>query len=202
MPHGRDTLLRVQTAGFVNEHRFTGGDVTQGFETEHIERDRLGGEHVLKSFGRLARTENERTNAVRIAKTQDAVTDHHRDDRIAAATTTIQRRHCSENVSGGDTRCTHALQLGSEHVEQHFGIRRGVEMPSLFSNENFGQLGRVREIAIVTKHDAIRRIHVERLRLRCSTRSRGGITHVTDADVAAVRDKCIAGANKLGAQLR
>jgi hypothetical protein len=25
---------------------------------------------------------------------------------------------------------------------------------------------------------------------------------LTDADVAAVRDKCIAGANKLGAQLR
>jgi phenylalanyl-tRNA synthetase beta chain len=35
-----------------------------------------------------------------------------------------------------------------------------------------------------------------RLRLQAQDRT------LTDADVAAVRDKCIAGANKLGAQLR
>ena len=57
-------------------------------------------------------------------------------------------------------------------------------MPAIFTNEHFGKLARVREVAVVGEHDAVRRVHVERLRFADAIATGRGVAHVADAGVA------------------
>ena len=65
---------------------------------------------------------------LRIAEAEQAVADDHRDHGIAAAAAAIHGVHRGEDVRWRDARRAHALQLGREHVEQHFRIGVGVEV--------------------------------------------------------------------------
>ena len=57
-------------------------------------------------------------------------------------------------------------------------------MAAVFALEHFAQFARVGEIAVVREADAVRRVHVERLRFGGAVAAGGGITHMADADVA------------------
>jgi hypothetical protein len=104
---------------------------------------------------------------------------------VRTAAAPKERTHGSEHVGRGYARRTDALQLGREHIEQHLGIGRRIEVTTLFADEHVGKLCGVREVPIVAEHDAVRRIHVERLRLGDVIAAGGRVAHVTDADVAA-----------------
>ena len=77
------------------------------------------------------------------------------------------------------------LQLVREHVQQHFGIRIGVDVAQILAEHLLFQAVRIGEIAVVPQHDPERRIDIERLRFG-STRGRtgGGIAAVGNAHVA------------------
>jgi hypothetical protein len=70
-------------AVLVDEHRLARRDVAHDLEAEHVERDALGGEHVLECPSACAPAEHQRADAVRVAEAEHAVADHHRDDGIA-----------------------------------------------------------------------------------------------------------------------
>ena len=77
------------------------------------------------------------------------------------------------------------LQLVREHVEQHFGVRRGVDVPAVDAEHLVLQLQPVRQVAVVREDDAERRVHVERLGFFLARRGTGRrVTHLADADVA------------------
>ena len=52
----------------------------------------------------------------------------------------------------------------SEHIEQYFGIGVGVDVTQVVLEQFTFQLFGIRQIAIVGERDAVRRVHVERLR--------------------------------------
>ena len=115
---------------------------------------------------------------------EQAVADDHRDDRITTAAAPIDRAHRGENVGGRHARRTYALQLGRQHVEQHFGIGTGVEVAAVFALEHFAEFARVGQVAVVREADAVWRVHVERLRFGGAVAAGGRVAHVAHADVA------------------
>ena len=181
---GGDALLRVEPAVLVDEHGLTGCHIAHQPERERIERHALGGEHPLGAARRAPLAEHQRADTVRIAEAENAVTDDHRHHRVAAATAAVHRRQCGEHVRRGDARSADALQLGGEHVQQHFRIGGGVEMAPVLADQDLGELGGVGEVAVVAEADAIRGVDVEGLRLGGAIAAGGGVTHVADADVA------------------
>ena len=68
----------MQPAVLVDEDRLARRHVAHQREAEHVERDALGGEHVLDAARGLALAEHERADAVRVAEADDAVADDHR----------------------------------------------------------------------------------------------------------------------------
>ncbi len=84
----------------------------------------------------------------------------------------------------GRARRAGARQLAREHVEQHFRIGAGVEVAQVLADQYLGELGSVRQVAVVTEADAVRRIDHERLRFRRTVAACSGIADVADADVA------------------
>ncbi len=57
-------------------------------------------------------------------------------------------------------------------------------MPAILANDHFGKLGRVGQVAVVRKTDAIRGVDIERLRLGGTVTACGRITDVADAGVS------------------
>ncbi len=102
--HGGHELLREQAALLVDEHCFARTDVADELEAVAGERDALRREHPLRTLRRILAAEHQRTNAVRIAEAEDAVTDHHGNDRITAAATAIDRIQRGEDVARRDAR--------------------------------------------------------------------------------------------------
>ncbi len=112
------------------------------------------------------------------------MTDHHRHHCIAPAAAAIHRTGRGENVGRRDAGRTDALQLGRQHIEQHFGIGTGIEMAAVLAHQHLGKFARVRQVAVVAETNAVRRVHVERLRVIRAVCAGGGIADVPDPDVA------------------
>ena len=74
------------------------------------------------------------------------------------------------------------LQFVRENVEQHFGIRIGIDVPQVLAEQIAFELIGIGQVAVVPEHEAERRIDVERLRFRGRPRrARCGVTRVPDA---------------------
>jgi hypothetical protein len=142
-----------------------GRHVAHHLEAQHVERDALGGQHPLGALLGVALADHQRTDAVRIAKAQDAVADHHGDHRVAAAAAAVDGVGGGENVGRRHARRADALQFGGQHVEQHFGIRGRVQVAPVLAHQHFGQFARVGQVAVVAEADAVGGIDVERLRI-------------------------------------
>ena len=56
-------------------------------------------------------------------------------------------------------------------------------MAPVLADQYFRELGGIGEVAVVAETDAVRRVDVERLRLRGTVAPGGGVAHVTDAHV-------------------
>ena len=181
---GFGALLRMQPALLVDVDGLARAHVAQQLEAALVERDALRGDHVLAAARRVALADHQRPDAVRIAEADDAVTEDHRDDGVAADDAAIRGAQRGENVRGRRARRAEALQLAREHVEQHFGIRRRVEVAAIFADQHVGELRRVGQVAVVREADAVRRVDVERLRLGRAVATGRRIAHVADADVA------------------
>ena len=75
-----------------------------------------------------------------------------------------------------------------EHVQQHFGVRVGVDVAQIMTEHVGLQLFGVGEVAVVGQYDAERRVHIERLCLgQAGGRTGGGVTHMRNAGVAHQR---------------
>ena len=170
--------LLVDVDGFARAH------VAQQLEAALVERDAFRGDHVLASARRVALADHERPDAVRVAEPDDAVAEDHRDHRITADDAAIRGTQGRENIGGGGARRAEALQLAREHVEQHFGIRRRIQVAAVLADQHFGKLARVRQVAVVREADAVRRVDVERLCFGLAVAARRRVAHVADADVA------------------
>ena len=119
-----------------------------------------------------------------IAHADEPVADDHGDHRIAAAAAAIHGAQRGEDVGRRDPRRADSLQLRRQHVEQHLGVRGGVEMAPVLALQDFAQLAGIGEIAVVRQADAVGRVHVERLGFRGAVASGGRIANMAHAHVA------------------
>src|SRR5690606_7320781 len=113
----------------------------------------------------------ERPNTVRIAECDDAVADDHRDDRVAARPTRVERFDGVEDLLRLEAVRGVLAELVSEDVEKHLGIGTRVEMTVILLLDEALELVGVDEVAVVREADAVRRIDVERLRFRQRARA-------------------------------
>ena len=136
---------------------------------------------------RIAPAQHQRPDAVRIAESDQAVPDDHRHHRKAAAAAPVNRSQRAENIRRRGARLAGMRQLAGQHIQQHFGIRTGVQVPAIFANQHFGQFGGVGQIAVVAEADAVGRVDEKRLRFGGGVAAGGGIADMADADVALQR---------------
>jgi len=97
-------------------------------------------------------------------------------------------RHCAKDVVLVDPQLALELELMGEDVQQDLGIRRGVEVAKIFDEEVALEVLGIREIAVVGKHDPVRRVDVEGLRLGRAGCAGGRIADMPDTHIAAQLD--------------
>ncbi len=146
----------VQYAAIFYEDGLAGLHIAQSLELQNVERDALGRHHVLGAFGRAARAEHEWTDAIRVAKRDDAETDDHRDDSVTAPAAAVDGFDRIEDLLGRRAAVGTRLQFVCEHVKQHFRIRAGVEMAPVHARQEFGEFLLIGQIAVVAEAYAVR----------------------------------------------
>ncbi|MNF30238.1 hypothetical protein D3C84_109660 [compost metagenome] len=132
----------------------------------------------------MALAEDDRTNAVGVAETDDAVTGDHRHHRITTNAALMYLADRGEDVFLGRLQLAALGQLVSEDVEQHFRVGVGVDVTQVGFVDLLGQLLDVGQVAVVRQGDAVGRVDVERLRLGRAGTAGGGIAHMADTHVA------------------
>ena len=182
--HAWHALLRVQAPELVDEHRLARRHVAHQLEGQHGKRHAFGRQHVFHAPGAAPLAQHQRADAVRITEAQHAMADDHGHHCVGAAAAAVYRIDRREDVAGGDARRAHALHLGGEHIEQHFGIGAGVQVAAILARQDRRELGRVGEVAVVPEADAVGRVDVERLHFGFVVAAGRGIAHMRDAHVA------------------
>ena len=185
----RRALAAVEIAVQVDEDRLARAHVAHQLEAERIERHAFGSHQILIAPLGLAATEYERPDAVGIPEGEQPVARDHGDHRIGAATAAMHARYGREYRRGIELVVGDAfLQLVREHVQQNFRIGVRVDVTQILPEKIVLQLLGIREISVVPEHDAERRIHVKRLRLRGRPRrARRRVTRVRNAGVTGER---------------
>ena len=175
----------MKVALSVNQHGFARRHVAQELEAKHIKRHRLGRHQPFGAVRSVLAPDHHRSNAIRIAKAEQAVTCDHRHHRIRTTATAVYTGHRTENrILVKLEPVTGSLQFVRQHVEQHLGVTAGVDVAQVrqehLTLERFG----VRQIAVMRQEQTEGRVDVKRLRLGSMIgRTRSGIADVTDAPV-------------------
>jgi hypothetical protein len=179
----RRALTGVQLAVLGDVHRFAGCQVTDQGEAEHVQRYAFGGDHVFHAFVGVTLAEHDRADRMRVTEADDAVAGNHRHHRITAGATLVHVGDGRKHIFLGRLQLATHRQLVGEDVEQHLGVRAGVDVAQVRFVDLLGQLLDIGQVAVVRQGDAIRGVHVERLGL-CRRRAAGrGITHMADTHV-------------------
>ena len=130
-----------------------------------------------------ALADDERPDSIRIAEGDDAMTNDQRNDRVAALAALMKGIDRVEHLLRRQVAVRADLQLVREHIQQYLGIRVGAQVAPVLPGQELGQLVMVGQVAVMREADAIRRIHVERLRFGGLGTARGRIPNMADADV-------------------
>ena len=119
-----------------------------------------------------------------VAKRDDAVADDHRDDRVGARAAPVHRFHRAQY----GVRCQGLggllAQFVGEHVQQHLGVRTGVQVTPVALYDQPFELRGVHEVAVVGQRDAVGRIDVKRLGFRHADTPRRGVPDMSQSHVA------------------
>ena len=111
------TLAPMEFAIHINKDRFARCHIADHSETQYIERDTLGGEHIVGAPCTLASADHQWPDTQRVAKTQDTVIKHQRHRGIATAAAPVHCRHSGKYVICSGTQLTQGLHFMGEHIE-------------------------------------------------------------------------------------
>ena len=178
-------LAAVQLVLEIDEDGFARLDVTHHLKAQGIECHRLGGDKIFRSLRRFVAAIDERADTMRIAEGKQAIACNQRHHGVSTATAAMHAGHRLENAIHIElvTMCRH-LQFMRQHIEQHFRVGIGVDMPAVHAEHLFLQLLGVGQVAVVPKHDAKRRIDIKRLCLgKIEGRTRGRVADMADATI-------------------
>ncbi len=160
-------LPREHLAAPGDEDRLARRDIPNHLVAAALEHQRFTGHHPLgadEPTGALA--EDQWADAERVAKGQQAVPGDQRDGGVRALDPLVQPLDRVEHLVGVEVGAAYLLlQLVRQHVDQQLGVGVGVEVPTIDVEQLVGEFARVGQVAVVHQHDAVRRVHVERLSL-------------------------------------
>src|SRR5438552_8777860 len=113
----------MEIAGLAHEYRFAWRDVAQYRKTERLEWDRSRRDQVFRYTHRLIGADDQRPDAVRIAKRQHSVAGDHRNDRIGATTASMHTCDRLENRIGIEpVMLCGALELERKNIQQNLAV--------------------------------------------------------------------------------
>lgn len=177
-------LAGIELAFLGDVHRLARRQVADQGEAEYVQGHALGGDHVFDAVLGMPLAEDDRTDRIGVAETDDAMAGDHRHHRVAADATVVHAGNRGEDVLLGGLQLVAHRQLVGEHVEQHFRIGVGVHVAQVGFVDFLGQLLDIGQVAVVRQGNAVGRVDVERLRLRRAGAAGGRVTHMADADAA------------------
>ena len=192
----------MQLAGGVDEDRLAGRHVAHHPVAGALQRHGLAGQHHLGAAalrrGQVGHAVDQRADAVRVAKGQQAVAGDQRDHRVRAADALVHRADGAEHQLGCQRHIAPGqLHLVRQHVDQHLGIAAGVDMAAVHVEQLFFQCVGVGQVAVVHQHDAVRRVDVEGLGFFLVEGVAGGrVAHLAQAHIAGQRTH-VAGAEHI-----
>ena len=159
------TLLGVHMALQIDENRFTWLDVALKRVRRAFKRYRFTGQyHRPRTI--ITAPHTQRPNAKRITKRQHTMPGDQRNHRIRALEAPVNVFDSGKNIGRLQRQATRgAFNLVRQHVEQHFGIALGVDMPVVGDEQLAFERVRIGQVAVVHQHNAERRVHIKRLRL-------------------------------------
>ena len=175
----------MQPPLLVDEYSFARRHVAHQLERQDVQRHVLRGQHVFGAARGAPLAEYQRPDAIGVAKPEHAVADHHDHHGVAATAAPVHGTGRGKDIGRRHALGADSLQLGRQHVEQHFRIGFAVEVPAFLARQHVGQLGGVGQIAVVRQADAVGRIDVKRLHFGGAVTTRGRIADMADARVAA-----------------
>ena len=183
-------LLRGHLPVDRDEDRFTRSDIPHDLVSAALEHQGLGRNHPLVAHHPLRPSpHHERTNAERIAKSEQAMPWDQRDRGVRAFDSLVHPLDRGEQLCRVEILPRHLLlQFVGEHVDQQFGVGCRVEVPSIDVEQLLGELAGVCQVAVVNEHDAVRGVDVEGLRfLFVRRRPLRRISHVPEPHRAGKR---------------
>ncbi|MEW5314961.1 MAG: hypothetical protein WDW38_006420 [Sanguina aurantia] len=124
-------------------------DIAQALETEHVEGDRLGRNRVLGAFRRDALAKHQRTNAIGIAKRDQAIAEHQRHAGLATTGAHVNAGDGLEDMVRCQRHAVLDLQLVRQHVEQYFGVGIGIDVAAIVLEHLAAQRFGVHQVAVV-----------------------------------------------------
>lgn len=139
-------------------NRFARRDVAQEIEAKRIHQRHAFGCHdiFITPVCQRAFTNNQRTDAVGVAKRKQAVADYHADAGVGNANLLMARRYRREDAVRLQRVIRETIQLRGEDVKQDFRIGGGIDMaPSVFK-QLFTQFVSVGQVTVVYQGDVAR----------------------------------------------
>ena len=193
----------MQLALVIDEHRLARRHVAQQAKTQGVDRHAFRRHDVFVRHDLIVDADHQRADTVRIAERQQAITGDEGRHRIGTLAARMNTRDGAENRIQTEFPPGSAhLQFMRQHVQQHLGIRIGVDVAQVSAEQRFLQFMGIGEVAVVPEDDAIRRVHIERLRFgRRRRAARGGIAHMGHPHVAQ-QTAHVAGAEHVARQPR
>ena len=158
-------------------------DVT---ETVLAERDRLRSHHVVHAafnLGRLALTNDHWANAIGIPEADKTETGKHGGTSPTTLTLLIHALKGKEAVGRVDTGLSSLVELVGENVQHELTVALSVDVAMSFLVQITPEFGRVDEVTIVSKADAVRGVDVERLRLSICAAASSRVSEVANTHV-------------------
>src|SRR3989338_7452792 len=174
-------LAGMQAVLAVNEYDFAGMDVADEFVFQRVKSGVLRCDHIFVFHPKSAPAELQRTDAVRIAKTDYPVRADKRDGRIRAFASAKDHFHRAEDMLGRQTARFLLAQSERENIEQNLRVGGRVQMTEILGPDFFRQLGGIRQVAVMRQRHAERGIYEERLGFEFARAAGGRVSHMADA---------------------
>jgi hypothetical protein len=150
----------------MDEHGLARHHIAHHPKAQSLERDRLRRHQVLGAGVGLGHAVAQRPDAERIAEREHAIAGDLGDHGIGAAHPSMDLGNRLEDGVRVEL-LTHRsrLQFVGQHVEQHFGIGLGVDVPAVAPEHVVLQLLGIGQVAVVDQRDPEGRVDIERLGL-------------------------------------
>ena len=151
-----------------------------------FKRHGFAGHHDGAALLVLAAAYAQGADAIRVPKSQQAVTGNQGHHSVRALDALVHTAHGSKHIDGAQRQAARGFfELVRQHIEQHFRVAVGVDVAVVGVEQLRLVHGRIGQVTVVREHQAEGRVDIKGLRLVFAEGvARRRVTHLPQTDIA------------------